>query len=212
MAFTHSPKIVTEGLSLYLDAYNKNSYPGSGATIIDISGNGNNGTLVGSPTYRGNRIYMNGTTQYASVTVSTSTVRTVDIVYKLYNPGTGWGPLWRAYDWKERVFPGTINLIDANTNYYYLNGPDSTTNIINIVYSYNGTNIKSYKNGVLQSNSTMATNMDTGNFEYRFGNQAAGSTVAYVEMDFFSVKFYNRQLTDAEILRNFNATKTRFGL
>ena len=212
MGIFRGPNIVKSGLVLALDAADKNSYRGTGTTWTDLSGNGNNGTLVSSPTYNGKRLYMNGTTQYASVTVSTSTTRTVDIVYKLYNPGTGWGPLWRVYDWRERIFPSTITLIDANVNYYYINGPDNTTNIINIVYSYSGTNIKSYKNGVLQSNTTMATTMDTGNFEYRFGNQSGGSTNAYVEMDLYYVRFYNRQLSDAEVLQNYNATKSRFGL
>ena len=212
MAFIHSPKIVTSGLTMYLDAGNKNSYNGNGSTFFDITGNGNDATLVNTPTYRGNRIYMNGTTQYAQVTATITTSRTVDIVYKLYNPGTGWGPLWRVEDWRERIFPSTITIIPSSVTYYYINGPDNGTSIINIVYSYNGTSLKSYKNGVIQSTATMDSNMDTGLYTYRFGNQSAGSTNAYVEMDLYSVKFYNRQLTDTEVLQNYNATKTRFGL
>ena len=38
--------IVTDGLKLYLDASNPASYPGSGTTWYDLSGNGNNGTMV----------------------------------------------------------------------------------------------------------------------------------------------------------------------
>ena len=45
MAFTHSPKIVTDGLYLCLDASDKVSYPGSGTTWTDLSGNGHHGTL-----------------------------------------------------------------------------------------------------------------------------------------------------------------------
>lgn len=212
MAFIHSPKIVTNGLTMYLDAFNKNSYRGTGSTLFDLTGNGNNATLINAPTYRGNRIYMNGVDEYAEVTANITTSRTVDIVYKLYNPGTGWGPLWRVEDWRERIFPSTINLIASSVTYYYLNGPDSGTSIINIVYSYNGTSIKSYKNGVIQSTATMDSNMNTGLYTYRFGNQSGGSTNAYVEMDLYSVKFYNRQLTDTEVLQNYNATKSRFGL
>jgi len=37
-------KIVTNGLALFLDAGNNNSYPGNGTTWYDLSGNGNNGT------------------------------------------------------------------------------------------------------------------------------------------------------------------------
>jgi hypothetical protein len=36
------PKIVTDGLVLYLDAANTKSYPVSGTAWNDLSGNGNN--------------------------------------------------------------------------------------------------------------------------------------------------------------------------
>jgi hypothetical protein len=45
------PNIVTDGLVLYLDAANQKSYPGTGTTWNDLSGNGNNGTLVNGPTF-----------------------------------------------------------------------------------------------------------------------------------------------------------------
>lgn len=45
MATYYSPKIVTDGLVLYLDAANPKSYPGSGTTWFDLTNNGNNGTI-----------------------------------------------------------------------------------------------------------------------------------------------------------------------
>ena len=51
MALSHSPSIITQNLVLCLDAGNSKSYPGSGTTWTDLSGNGNNGTLRNSPTY-----------------------------------------------------------------------------------------------------------------------------------------------------------------
>lgn len=45
------PHLVTDGLVLALDAANPLSYPGSGTTWRDLSGNGNNGTLVNGPTF-----------------------------------------------------------------------------------------------------------------------------------------------------------------
>jgi hypothetical protein len=60
-----APSIVTNGLILNLDAANNKSYPGSGTTWTDLSGNGRNGSLVSSPTYTtdGPSIRFNGTTQ-----------------------------------------------------------------------------------------------------------------------------------------------------
>ena len=43
--------IVTDGLVLHLDAAKRDSYPGSGTVWRDLSGNGNNGTLVNGPTF-----------------------------------------------------------------------------------------------------------------------------------------------------------------
>ena len=45
MALNYGPKIITDGLLLHWDIADKNSYPGSGTTIYDLSGNGYNGTL-----------------------------------------------------------------------------------------------------------------------------------------------------------------------
>jgi len=50
MALSHSPRIVTDGLVLCLDAANVKSYPGSGTTWYDISGNGNDATLYNGVT------------------------------------------------------------------------------------------------------------------------------------------------------------------
>ena len=52
MATSYSPSIVTKGLQVCLDAFNSQSYPGSGTTWYDVSGNGNNGTFnIGSPSF-----------------------------------------------------------------------------------------------------------------------------------------------------------------
>jgi hypothetical protein len=51
MAFNFSPKIVTNGLVLYLDAANTRSYSGSGTAWNDLTVNGNNGVLTNGPTF-----------------------------------------------------------------------------------------------------------------------------------------------------------------
>lgn len=47
MSLSHSPKIVTNGLTMCLDAKNIKSYSGSGNTWIDVSGNGYYATKSG---------------------------------------------------------------------------------------------------------------------------------------------------------------------
>jgi len=45
MGLAYGGAIVRDGLVLALDAADRNSYPGTGTTWYDLSGNGNNGTL-----------------------------------------------------------------------------------------------------------------------------------------------------------------------
>jgi hypothetical protein len=46
MGLSHSPNIVTDGLVLCLDAANPRSYPGSGSSWLDLSGNNENFSMV----------------------------------------------------------------------------------------------------------------------------------------------------------------------
>ena len=69
--------IVSSGLVLHLDAGNASSYPGSGTTWTDLSGSGNNGTLVNGPTYssaNGGSLSFDGVNDYVSVS-NTSQLR-----------------------------------------------------------------------------------------------------------------------------------------
>jgi hypothetical protein len=62
------PDIVTDGLVLHLDAANSKSYPGSGSTWYDLSGNGNNGTIVNATFNNSNNgtIDFDGTDDYVN--------------------------------------------------------------------------------------------------------------------------------------------------
>jgi hypothetical protein len=82
-------KIVTNGLLLALDAADRNSYPGSGTTWTDLSGNGNNFTLfngVGFSTAGGGSLTFNGTNQYAAsvsnINLTSYNYVVVEIVYR----------------------------------------------------------------------------------------------------------------------------------
>ena len=70
MAIIDGPRIPTSGLIFYLDAANTRSYPGSGTTWTDLSGNGNTGTLTNGPTYssaNGGQIVFDGSNDNAVV-------------------------------------------------------------------------------------------------------------------------------------------------
>lgn len=81
---TSSSNIITNGLKVYLDASNRQSYPTTGSTWYDLSGNGNHGTLVNSPTFytystapdKVPCLGFNGTTQRISFSYQTPTQTT----------------------------------------------------------------------------------------------------------------------------------------
>ena len=73
MAFNYSPKIVTDGLVLYMDAANSKSYVSGSTTWNDISRSGNNGTLINGPTFNssnGGSIVFDGTNDYVNLSDS----------------------------------------------------------------------------------------------------------------------------------------------
>lgn len=72
MAFNFSPKIVTDGLILHLDAANPKSYPGSGTIWTDLSRQRNIATLVNGPTFNntnGGRLVFDGTNDYGEISI-----------------------------------------------------------------------------------------------------------------------------------------------
>ena len=82
MANSYGASIVTDNLVLMLDAANPRSYPGSGTAWKDLSGNGNTGTLVGTPTYlyySGGLLSFSGAAQY----VTTPLVQTSVTAYTI---------------------------------------------------------------------------------------------------------------------------------
>lgn len=75
MAFSFSPRAVTNGLILSLDAANTRSYPGSGTVWTDLSRSGINGTLTNGPTFNtanGGNIVLDGTDDYVNCSNSST--------------------------------------------------------------------------------------------------------------------------------------------
>jgi hypothetical protein len=79
-------KIVTNGLVLALDAADKNSYPGTGTTWNDLSGNSNSGSLVNTPTFNstnGGGIVFNGTNQYGNLPITFANISSSTCIFNL---------------------------------------------------------------------------------------------------------------------------------
>jgi hypothetical protein len=222
MAFRYSPKIVTDGLVLSVDAANKKSYPGSGTTWYDLSGNAINGTLTNGPTFdSGNvgNINFDGTNDYITLTSTiTATIYTLDFWYKMGVNDGGYGYFTGVSGGKGLAISegGTASGLSYG-NFYYFNGgavkmTQSTLlttgvwNNISAVIDTSAGNIKIYLNSNLVTNQSVSSMSTTVSEIGRY----VPSNTHFLNGNMASFKIYNRALSAAEILQNYNAIKLRF--
>ena len=213
--------IVTRGLSIHFDASAKDSYPETGTSWYDLV-TSTTGTLQNGPTYSsdGNgSISFDGTNDY----ISTSNISTsfaggatlemwVNLISKDRNQGFidygGGGKYINFYMPSSNYMRWEV--IGTTANPY--NTITTTTAFVtgvwyHVVGTFNGANMYLYLNGSQQSTAAL-TNVPTDmNVSFTIGSYAG-----YGNAKIAVGRFYNRPLTAAEVLQNYNAQKNRFGL
>jgi hypothetical protein len=220
MSFNYSPKVVTSGLSLYLDAANQRSYSGSGTTWYNLVSPSNNGTLVNSPTFSSNNagvIVTNGSNNYISITLPTfSSTYSISFWVKPLALPAGAGSEIQLFGSPGDV--ASISLYAAVSNTYKFlswNGgtgrTGNTTLSINNWYNFvmvNSTNTVFYLNGATDGTFANTATLNSGAATFACIN----GTSRFLNSNLGTIIFYNKALSSAEVLQNYNATKTRFGL
>jgi hypothetical protein len=219
MAFYYSPKIITEGLVLYLDAANTKSYPTTGTAWNDLSRGGNDGTLTNGPTFNsenGGSIVFDGVDDYVNLgTISQIAPGTGDFTVEFWINPTNWSSTFHP------IFITTITnglWIGKNASNFVLRTYDvaddlqyatfPTVNIwTNVIVRRNGTTANIYYNTVSVTSGTVTRNYVQGVSEI-----ARDGTVNVFNGKISNIKYYNRAISSSEILQNYNATKSRFGL
>jgi hypothetical protein len=236
MGFNYSPKIVTDGLVMYLDAANSKSYPGSGTTWSDLSRGGNNGTLVNGPTFssgNGGNLTFNGTNQYVSTPIQNLSRPCTFSTWVNFNNLTGFQTIFgqdtstaisrgRFYFQKaggttEGLILNVVNfsIVLSNNTIVVVNAINPV--VINQWYNYSAvlttTTLSLYENGILQNTVSDSNTFLTPNTTIVLNAGYFSNAIAdYVNGKSSSFLIYNRSLTTTEVLQNYNATKTRFGL
>ncbi len=233
MALAHSPRLVTDGLVLCLDAGNVKSYPGSGTTWSDLSGNGNNGTFQNMDgnnlnSDNGGSLTFDGTNEYVSCgDPDTLNFGTGNFTLSFVTYRTGTGFQGGGYVGKGN---GTSIGFDFRDNTFYVYG---TSGLIASMSFASGTNvwehhtfvfdrtsspyIKRYLNGTYNSASTgnnsanVSSSIDT-TIAFRIGLSTAGGPSRYYIGRMSSVIAYNRALTASEVSQNYNAIRGRYGI
>jgi len=228
MAFNYSPKTVTDGLVLYLDAANSKSYVSGSTTWSDLSRGGNNGTLTNGPTFNssnGGSIVFDGVDDYVIVPNNQVFNINDNFTVNVWFKSTSWttdnqegivskGNInnWVTY---LRGTNGNIAFYTSGTNYWDSGlavGGTNLWNNVTFIYSFSNLGYKQiYYNGIFyaQQSVTVPITINTDDLRIGFGQVASPQ---YLKGQVSVTAFYNRVLTSSEVLQNYNATKTRFGL
>lgn len=227
--------IVRNGLVLNLDAGNYASYPTSGTTWYDLSGNVNDGVLINGPTYSTNNggvLDFDGTDDYGYVVRNTSTSPTNGLTQEAWvnfdvndatqvviglQYGTGSGNSYALW-FQPNAFFGGVN-VDGSFTYFNYGWVPTPGNWYHLVHTWNGTTQKLYINNTeVNSTSTSGTlTYDANNKNIAIGGDYNGpgydgGMTATVNGKIGATRIYNRALSSTEITQNYNADKARYGL
>jgi hypothetical protein len=226
--------VVKNGLVLYLDAANSKSYVSGSSTWFDLSGNNNSGSLTFGPTFssdvKGNMVFdgtndhvilarpsiMSGSQVSFCVWVKITSTRDGAIIWledgndvRYFSAHLTWGDnsiYFDAGNGQTGSSGGPFDRINKSTTaaersgwHYWCFTKNSTAGRMRI-----------YLDGGLWHSGT-GHNFPVGTASVGLINKM--DTVSYIphhNNTIASIKFYNRELSAAEILENYNATKGRF--
>jgi hypothetical protein len=232
---TSTPSVpVTTNLILYYDPSNPLSYPGTGSTISDLSGNGLNGSMSG----------ITFTSPYFTYNGTSSQVRVADNV--LLEPGSG---NWTMEVWVNQSVSGndivlgkfdngglsqdvSYSIRTTNTTYYAQygsgigSGPTLFANSSNyvgtlntwyqIVYVFTNVTsnaIETFVNGVsVGSVSHSLSGLLNSTNPLYIGSYNGGEFPQWFDGKIGITRLYNSSLTSSQVLQNFNADKSKYGL
>ena len=230
MAISRGPKTTTNGLVLCLDAADKNSYIGSGTTWTDVSGNNYTGTLINAPTFsntNGGSIVFDGLDDQVRLGAVTSTLST-SLTYNIwFNPsvidtsrtlfwdddaqggGDSWVQITSGGAIQSQRDPDGFGVLTSSTTI-------SANNWYNFNMVANGSSGKIfYINGQNVGSNNVEISTRSGKSYITLGASFDGAnniTVGTFNGKIATFLVYNRALSATEVLQNYNATKSRFGL
>jgi hypothetical protein len=218
------PKIITDGLVLHLDAAQKRSYPGSGTTWTDLSGNGNNMTLTNGPTFNSNNggiIVFDGSNDYAVKTSPSNipnnqSAKTISV----------WFYSSRSNNFQDTILATNSGVVNSGVSLKVNNQrkmvvedlsgnpilTSTVTPITNVWYNFTftttGTTNKIYVNGLQDATNTFT--LPTGSVtDIYLGSSHVGGN-PHLFGGIAIALYYNRELSATEVLQNYNALKSRF--
>jgi len=234
MALQHSPSIITDGLVLYLDAANPRSYPGAGTTWTDLSGNGNNGTLVNGVGYNsdnGGSLVFDGSNDIVNLNENIDFDITEPWSFSLWISPNFTGQ-WRHILSKDNgttncswmfhssnIFSWYQSFHNSTAYIWYTSGmtlgntiPTNQFSELTITCSpvdADRTYFIAYLNGSEKSTTTFTWSPINRTQTF---NRIGGVSTRFFLGNLAATKIYNRALTPQEVQQNFNALRNRYGI
>ena len=231
-------QIVTDGLVLNLDAGDTSSYPGSGTTWYDISGNGLTGALTNGPTYDSaneGSIVFDGVNDYVDVTDTPLRITGVSFTMEVWFYYDGNSSKAYAIAGKRNSSPynqyslwignGTASVTPGNVLFGFVrideSGGDRSTNytlpsagIYHAALINDSSSLKLYVNNVLRATTSNTypspANLLISGQNFRIGELYTGDR--YLNGKVYTTRLYNRALSASEVEQNFNALRGRYGI
>lgn len=238
MSVYSGPNVVDTGLVVYLDAGNTRSYPGSGTTWTDLSGNGNHFTLFNSPSFGGNYFNFSGINEYArsvstldlssynSVTIEVAFAANVDnsLVKMIYEHSGNWNTNTSGFGLYGNSIGNALYVANSqHTNHRQGSGAVNYsavvstqvgvhTNIFSKIVDSSGRN--AFVNGTEVA--FVSGSKTTGTYSsFRNDNLFLASrngTSEFGNCKLYYLLIYGRKLSNSEIKQNFDALRGRFSI
>ena len=219
----------------WYDPGNTDSYPGTGTTLYDISGNGRNATVNGSPTHVsgfGGYFDFDGVNDYilsANAFNGGNNVHTLEVWIRTSALDECiWSDLGQttpnaSYHFsgcqinnisgiQDRIIVSVWNGSNPDDAVANAQGPADLGTWYQIVRVYDGARVKGYSNGQFTSNGLPEPFDDpTSAWYFAFGHEDS-TDILNLPAGMFSgrygtIRFYNRALSAGEIRKNYEATR-----
>lgn len=203
---------------------NPSCWPGSGTTITDLSGYGNNGTLVNSPTTASTTITTAnnaGVPRYISVPYNLPYNKwSIRIIAQPSSTQTYWATLFGNETYYTTR--GFLSYLYSSTGISYGAVGGGNTYVATVAgvkrqfdFTYDGSRFRLYFNGVNVSTSTTFSAFTASSNNLYFGarhtNAGTGATDGS-NTTFYLMQIWDGTLAGADILTAYNNNKTTYGI
>ena len=196
--------------------------PSSGSTWTDMSGNGNNASLVSSPTFTASNGggYTTSGSSYISTSYNLPNTFTISIAAS-FNPTNYWATIWGNESWTSQkgyiTYFKNANNIEIGSPSGQVAVPINDYNTVHIWdFAVNGTDFVLYKDGVIFGTGTFTAPVGgvSTNGLYFGARHTNGGTGAqdFSPGTYYSMRVYNRRLSADEIKTNFSFLRGTYGL